>query len=102
MKLLYKPFALIAGIIGARLGRAVFKQLWAQVDDGDPPSLKTPDASLGKVVGAQALEAATLAGVGAAVDRASRRSFQYLVGIWPGDKPTDEQQERSQLPARTR
>jgi Protein of unknown function (DUF4235) len=94
MKLLYKPFAIIAGIVGARLGQAVFKQLWAQVDDGEPPTRKTPDASLGKVVGATALEAATVAGVGAAVDRASRRSFEYLIGIWPGDKPKDEQQAK--------
>jgi hypothetical protein len=42
------------------------------------------------VVGAAALEAATMAGVGAAVDRAGARAFHHLTGIWPGDKREDE------------
>ena len=90
MKLLYKPFALIAGIIGARLGRSIFKGLWAKLDGAEPPKETTEEASLGKVVGAKALEAATLAGTAAAVDRASRRSFEWLFGVFPGEKKKDE------------
>jgi hypothetical protein len=86
MKILYKPFAIIAALIGARLGQRVFKMLWARIDDAEPPAPTTAEASLPKVVGAKALEAATMAGVGAAVDRASARSFHYLTGIWPGGK----------------
>ena len=86
MKLLYRPFAIIAGIIGARLGRAVFQQLWARVDGSEPPTATTPEASLPKLVGAAALEAATMAGIEAAADHAARRSFQYLTGVWPGEK----------------
>jgi Protein of unknown function (DUF4235) len=86
MKLLYKPFALIAGIIGARLGRSIFKTLWAKIDTDEPPKETTENVSVGKVVGAKALEAATLAGTAAAVDRASRRSFEWLFGVFPGDK----------------
>jgi xanthosine utilization system XapX-like protein len=86
MKLLYKPFALIAGIIGARLGRSIFKALWAKLDGAEAPSETAEDVSLGKVVGAKALEAATLAATAAATDRAGRRSFQYLFGVWPGGK----------------
>jgi hypothetical protein len=86
MKLLYKPFALIAGIIGARLGRSIFKNLWAKLDGGEPPKETTENVSVGKVVGAKALEAATLAGTAAAVDRASRRSFEWLFGVFPGEK----------------
>ncbi len=89
MKLIYKPFAIFAGVIGARLGQAVFKSLWAHVDDAEPPTPKTPDVSYPKLVGAAALEAATMAGVGAAVDHASRRSFRYLTGFWPGDKRSE-------------
>ena len=33
MKLLYKPFGIIAGLIAARLGHSVFKQIWSQIDD---------------------------------------------------------------------
>jgi hypothetical protein len=90
MKVLYKPFGLIAGVIGAKLGRSMFKTLWAKIDESDPPGPTTEEASLGKVVGAKALEAATVAGVAAAVDRASARSFKYLTGFWPGAKAAKE------------
>jgi Protein of unknown function (DUF4235) len=86
MKLLYKPFALIAGLIGAKLGQSIFKQLWVQIDDSKPPKPTTAEASVPKVVAAAALEAATLAGVAAAVDRLGARVFEYLTGFWPGDR----------------
>jgi hypothetical protein len=86
MKILYKPFAILAGVIGSRLGRRMFKRLWARLDTSEPPAPTAPDASFPKVVGAAALEAATMAGVAAAVDRASARAFHYLTGIWPGKK----------------
>ena len=85
-KVFYKPFAIIAALIGARLGRNLFKQLWAMIDDAEPPPPTTAEASLPKVVGAAALEAATMAAVGAAIDRASARWFHYLTGVWPGQK----------------
>jgi Protein of unknown function (DUF4235) len=87
MKILYKPFALIGGLIGARVAKVIFRGLWSRVDDSDPPKPTTAGASFGKVVGAAAMEAATMAAVGAAVDRAGARTFQHLTGIWPGDKP---------------
>jgi hypothetical protein len=86
MKILYKPFAIIAGVIGAKLGQRVFKSLWAKIDRSEPPGPSEADAPLPKVVGATALEAATMAAVAATVDRASMRTFHYLTGIWPGDK----------------
>jgi hypothetical protein len=89
MKLLYKPFGIVAGLIGAKVGHNLFKRVWARVDDGEPPKAGTEEASLGKVVAAQALEAATLAGAAAAVDRMSMRWFHYLTGIWPGEKPPE-------------
>jgi hypothetical protein len=90
MRILYKPFALIAAIIGARLGRSTFKTLWAKIDASEPPAPTTAGASLPKVVGAAALEAATMAGVAAAVNRASARTFHHLTGIWPAKKKSEE------------
>jgi len=92
MKLLYKPFALIGSFIAARLGRGIFKRLWSKIDKADPPDATTAETTFPKVVGAAALEAATMAGIAAAVDRASARTFQYLTGIWPGKK-TEEKSE---------
>ncbi len=94
MKILYKPFALIAALIGARIGRSVFKSLWSKVDaDESPPEPTVEEASLGKVVAAAALEAATLAAVAAIADRASARTFQHLTGYWPGKKTQDEDED---------
>jgi hypothetical protein len=86
MKILYKPFGIIASLIGARIAKSVFGALWARVDHDAPPKPTTEETSFRKVVGAAALEAATMAGIGAAVDRAGARVFHHLTGIWPGDK----------------
>jgi hypothetical protein len=93
MKIFYKPFAIVAGIVSARLGRKAFKRLWSKIDKSEPPGPTTKEASLPKVVGAAALEAATMAGVAAAVNRASARSFHYLTGIWPGEKRSEKSEE---------
>ena len=90
MKILYKPFGIIVGLIGARIAKAIFTALWGRIDEQDPPKPTTEHASFPKVVGAAALEAATMAGVGAAVDRAGAKTFHHLTGIWPGDKHPDE------------
>ncbi len=92
MKILYKPFAIIASVIAARVGRNVFKAIWAKIDSAAPPEPTTEQATLPKVVAAAALEAATMAGVAAAADRAGARTFQYLTGFWPG-KRTQEPAE---------
>jgi hypothetical protein len=86
MKLFYKPFAIIAGLIGARVSKQVFDAVWARIDEGAPPAPTTEDAGLPKVVAAAALEAAMMAGIGAAVERAGARTFHYLTGIWPGER----------------
>ena len=86
MKLLYKPFAVIAGMIAARFGKAIFRGLWSRVDAAEPPEPTAPEASLPKGVGAAALEAATMASVAAAVSRATAQTFHYLTGIWPGEQ----------------
>jgi hypothetical protein len=85
MKILYKPFGIIAGIIGGKIADNLFKTIWSRFDQEDPPRALTAEASFPKVVGAAALEAATVAAVGAAVDRAGARAFHHLTGIWPGD-----------------
>jgi Protein of unknown function (DUF4235) len=90
MKLLYKPFSLIAGMIAARLGRSVFRSLWCRIDRSEPPAPTSPEGSMPKVVGAAALEAATMAGVAAAVNRLAAEAFHHLFGVWPDAKRSDE------------
>jgi hypothetical protein len=90
MRLLYKPIAIIAGLISAKLGQSVFKSLWARIDDAPPPRADRADASFGKVIGAQALEGAVMKGVAAGVDRGFANSFFHLFGIWPGKRPKQD------------
>jgi hypothetical protein len=94
LKLLYRPFGIIAGQIAARVGKKTFQALWARIDDAPAPASTTEGASVGKVVGARALEAATMAGVAAAVDRAFLRLFQHLTGLWAGPKPPPPEDEK--------
>jgi hypothetical protein len=84
MKLLFKPFGLIASRIAARIGRSLYKALWSE-----PPDPEAPEARLPQVVGAAALEAATMAGVAAVADRMAARAFHHLTGVWPG-KPAEK------------
>lgn len=95
MKIVYKPFALIVSLVAAKLGRNTFKAMWGRIDRKDPPDPTTEDASLAKVVGAAALEAATLASVAAMADRAAAKTFHYLTGYWPGDKEQEEAGQKS-------
>ncbi len=88
MGILYKPFALISGLIAARVGRSIFRSLWSTIDEQPPPAPGTGQGSLGKVVGAEALQGAVMAAVAAAVDRGSARAFFHLVGAWPS-KPAE-------------
>lgn len=92
MKILYKPFALIASIIAARIGKSVFHSLWTKVDDEPPPKPDSGEGSLVKVVGAQALYAGVMAGVAAGVQRLFARVFHHLIGAWPG-KPAEPEED---------
>lgn len=91
MKILYKPFGIIAALIAARIGKALFTSLWSRIDDEEPPETTAPSATFSKAVGAKVLEAATMAGVGAATDRVAAKAFHHLTGIWPGEDPKPEE-----------
>ncbi len=86
MKLLYKPFAVICGLIAGALSRRIARGLWRLVDDQAPPSPTTERAPLSKVLGAAAIEGLAFSVTRAAVDRAGARGFAHLFGVWPGDR----------------
>ena len=86
MKILYKPFGIIVGIIGARLARQAFDEIWAHIDDREPPKPTTEESTWSQVLGAAAVQGATFAVTKAAVDRGGAKGFQWLTGIWPGEK----------------
>lgn len=96
MKLFYKPFGIISGIIGAKLGHKAFSSVWSNIDPIAPPDATAGDAPLSKVVAAAALEAATMAAMAAIVDRAAASTFHYLFGAWPGKTRSQKTLERAE------
>jgi Protein of unknown function (DUF4235) len=86
MKLLYKPFGLLAGILSGLLARRLFTALWGAIDDEEPPEATTERASWPRVVGAAAIQGATFSATRAVVDRAGAKSFAHLFGVWPGKR----------------
>jgi hypothetical protein len=92
MKLLYKPFGIVFGIVAGLLSKKVFEAVWGMFDKEEPPKPTTQQASWPKVLGAAAVQGVTFKVTRAAVDRAGARSFEYLTGAWPGEKRPDESQ----------
>lgn len=91
VKLLYLPFALVAGFISARLGRLLFRKVWEKIDDEPPPKPGSGESTAGKVIGAQALQAGIMAATAATVNRGFAKAFHYLVGAWP-EKPAEPEE----------
>jgi Protein of unknown function (DUF4235) len=83
MKLLYTPFSIVFGIIGARAGKRAFDSLWDRISDEPKPSDREPDAGLARVALSAALEGATLAAAAAVANQLSVRAFHHLFGVWP-------------------
>ena len=96
MKLLYKPFGLIAGIIGGMLARAAFRRLWRAVaDEEEAPSAKARDRAWREVVGAAVVQGAVFGGVKALVDRAGATGYEQLTGVWPVKTQAKKKSRRS-------
>ncbi len=93
LRLLYKPLAIIAGLISGRLGRNLFRKIWARIDDEPPPAPGDGRGTTVKVVTAQALQAAVFAGTAAAVDRTFARFFHHIIGTWPKKPPEPETED---------
>jgi Protein of unknown function (DUF4235) len=90
VKLLYKPFGIIFGLIAGFLSKRLFRSLWSKVDDREPPQATTEETTWSKMLGATALQALTFSLTRAAVDRFGAKGFRYLTGIWPGPKRPPE------------
>jgi Protein of unknown function (DUF4235) len=91
MKLLYKPFGLVASVLGGIVAGALFKRLWRAVaDDREAPSAKDRDRSWREVIAAAAIQGAVFGGVKALIDRAGASGFARLTGVWPGKTNTKQ------------
>jgi hypothetical protein len=89
MKLIYKPFGIVMGILAGLVSKRIFDFVWSKIDDEDPPKATTEVSPLPKVIAAAALQGVTFKVVRAGVDRAGARGYQHLTGVWPGEKAPD-------------
>lgn len=89
MKILYKPFGIILGILAALIGKRAFNFAWTKIDDEDPPKATTQEAEWPKLLMAAAVQGVVFKVIRVVVDRNGARGFQYLTGVWPGEKRPD-------------
>ena len=92
MKLLYKPFALVVGLLAGFASKKLFDLVWGLFDEEEPPKATTAETTWAKLILATALQAVTFKVVRAAVDRAGAKGFERMTGVWPGDETPDEAQ----------
>ena len=86
MKLLYKPFGIVFGIIGGILAKKLFEQVWGLIDKEEPPDPKHRETTWIKLIGALALEGAIFRAIRGLFDHGSRMGFARLTGSWPGEE----------------
>ena len=85
LKLLYKPVAIVAGIVGGLLSGLIFKRVWKVVGRGsDAPTPMDSDRDWGEILLAAVLHGAIYSLVKAAVDRGAAEWTRKATGIWPG------------------
>lgn len=85
-RILYKPFGVVAGVLGGMLAGAIFKRVWSAVaNEDEPPEATDERRGWIEVVAAAAAEGAVFGGVKALIDRAGASGFKSLTGAWPGD-----------------
>lgn len=89
MRLIYKPFGIVFGILAGLLSKRLFELVWRWFDEAEPPGPTTRDTTWPKVLGAAAVQGVTFKVTRAAVDRAGARGFEHLTGAWPGERAPD-------------
>lgn len=89
MKLLYKPFGIVLGLLAGFLSKKLFEKAWGLIDQEEPPNATTQQTTWPKVLGAAAVEGVTFKVTRAAVDRAGAKGFASMTGTWPGEKTPD-------------
>ena len=88
MKFIYKPFAIVVGLIAGLIGRKVFEQVWGMIAEDDPRDADDRDGSWGEILASAAIGGAIVRVVQALVRRGGAKGFERATGFWPGDEPS--------------
>ena len=92
MKILYKPFGLVLGVLAGIVSQKLFNAVWGIFDKEEPPKPTTERADWPKVIAAAAVQGVTFRVTRATVDRLGAQGFRYFTGILPGEKEQEESQ----------
>jgi hypothetical protein len=91
-KLIYKPFGIVFGIFAGIVAKRLFGAIWGVFDQEEPPKPTTQRTTWPKVLAAAAVQGMTFRVTRAVVDRAGAKGFNYLTGLWPGEREPEKSQ----------
>jgi predicted metal-dependent enzyme (double-stranded beta helix superfamily) len=101
IKLMYKPFSIIAGVLGGILAGVIFKQVWKlAAHEDEAPDKDDVQKGWGEVLIAATLQGAIFALVKTAVDRGAAEATLRLTGIWPGKDSAAEAEKEQEKQAK--
>jgi hypothetical protein len=86
MKFVYKPFALIVGLLAGILSKKIFEKVWGAIADEDPSDPDDRDATWTEVLISAAVSGVIIKVVQALVRRGGALGFERATGFWPGDE----------------
>jgi hypothetical protein len=87
-KILYRPWGLVASLLGGLIAAQIFQQLWKRLDPEspeDPPKPLQSEYRLPKVLLAALVQGALFSVIKALINRGGARAFERWTGEWPGD-----------------
>ncbi|MDQ3103010.1 MAG: DUF4235 domain-containing protein [Actinomycetota bacterium] len=87
MKFIYKPLAIVLGLIAGQIGRKIFERVWGMVADDDPRDPDDRDGTWVEILISAAIGGAIMKTVQALVRRGGAKGFERATGKWPGDEP---------------
>lgn len=90
VKVLYKPLAIIFGLLGGLIAGKIFDSMWDRIGDDDIPlEADQKEATWGMMLLGAALQGAIYAFVKAAIKRAGAQGVEKATGTWPGKTADD-------------
>jgi hypothetical protein len=87
-KILYRPWGLVASLLGGLIAGQMVQLLWKHLDPDSPDDPPTPLQSeyrLPKILIAALVQGAIFSAVRALINRGGARAFERWTGEWPGD-----------------
>jgi hypothetical protein len=87
-KILYRPWGMVASLLGGLIASQIFQQVWKRVDpdsSDDPPKPLESEYGLRKILIAALVQGAIFSVVRALINRGGARLFERWTGEWPGD-----------------